>query len=146
MQPVRCRPMLSILSTFTITSRTPPSLKRTKRKDTPIIRPVSNSRSTVTGDSSLPIPPRKCRRTSLPRTSRMASGATSLCPATGRWKVMAMHSSAMCLLRSRPILLLCPVSITPLALIGRPLPSPHHGRASRYSFVWRRHKVPLSYG
>ena len=70
MQQVRCRCMLSILSTFTITSRTPQSLKKTKKKVMPITRPVSNSRSTVTGGSSLPTPPRKCRRISLPRASR----------------------------------------------------------------------------
>ena len=146
MQQVRCRCMLSILSTFTITSRTPQSLKKTKKKVMPIIKPVSNSRSTVTGGSSLPTPPRKCRRISLPRASRTASGATSLCPATGRCKAMATRSSAMCLLRSRPIPLMCPGSITPPALTGRPLPSPRHGRDSRYSFVWKRHKALLSYG
>ena len=146
MQQVRCRCMLSILSTFTTTSRTPQSLKKTRKKVMPITRPVSNSRSTVTGVSSLPTPPRKCRRISLPRTSRTVSGATSLCPATGRCTAMATRSSAMCLPRSRPILLTCPESITPPALTEKPLPSPRHGRDSRYSFVWKRHKAPLSYG
>ena len=106
----------------------------------------STCRSMATGGFSLPTYPRRCRGISSLQTSRMASGAPSMCQATGRWRVTATRCSAMWLLRSRQILPMCQGNTTPLALIGKRLSCPRHGKDSKYSCEWRRLKVLRSSG
>ena len=126
--------------------KTPPFLRRIKRRDTPIIWRVSIFPLMEIGDFSLPILQKKCRRISLRRTSRMGSGPLSMCQATGRWRVTATHSSAMWLLLSRRILPLCPENTTQRVPIEKPSLCHLLGRDNRYSCAWRKPKVHRSFG